>query len=258
MGNNQLQSVFNFLPETLKTELLEEYRKIDTSYFENKWESTELGGGKFCEIVYSIIKGLADGQYPNNATKPQNMKQACEELTGKTSLPDSLRLSVPRALVFLYEVRNKRGAGHVGGGEINPNHMDSLVVLNLVRWIMAELIRMLHGTDIETAKLVVEKLTTRVVQLVWSNNEIKRVLEKMDARSQMLVLLYSCDNYAASTKWLATSIEYSNISNFRKKIVQKTHEKRLLEYNKATDLVTLSPSGVIEAEEIICRHRTVA
>jgi hypothetical protein len=252
--NNTLSDVFGFLPDTLKAELLNEYNKIANGYFEGNWEPSELGGGKFCEIVYSILDGYTNGIYPNNATKPRSMEKSCQDLANRAALPDSLRLSVPRALIFLYDVRNKRGVGHVSGGNIDPNHMDSLVVFNMVKWIMAELIRVLHSIDSDTARNAVETLTTRSVPLVWEYGNTKRVLEKMDAKSQMLVLLYSY-NTPVSVANLISSIEYSNASVFRSKIINPCHKDRIVEFNKSNDTVLLTPNGIVVAENMIKSYK---
>jgi hypothetical protein len=46
-------------------------------------------------------------------------------------------------LPALYEVRNNRNVGHTGG-DVDPNHMDSVAVLSKCNWIMGELVRVYH------------------------------------------------------------------------------------------------------------------
>src|SRR5262245_39391969 len=120
------------LPKTLRDELLESYHQITSNYFERRWEPAELNGGKFCEVVYTIINGALTGSFPANASKPDRMVDACRALEQRPADPNrvgdrSLRVLIPRLLPVLYEVRNNRGVGHVGG-DVDANHMDAEVV----------------------------------------------------------------------------------------------------------------------------------
>jgi hypothetical protein len=49
--------VFAALPWGLREELLNSYQKIMSNYLERRWDPSELNGGQFCEVVYSIING---------------------------------------------------------------------------------------------------------------------------------------------------------------------------------------------------------
>jgi hypothetical protein len=68
------------LPQGLRAELLQEYAKITRNYRERRWEAAELNGGRFCEIVYTILDGYLNGRYPASASKPKDMKTACDAL----------------------------------------------------------------------------------------------------------------------------------------------------------------------------------
>lgn len=72
--------VFAALPRGLREELLNSYQKIMSNYLERRWEPSELNGGKFCEVVYSIINGAIKGSFPAKASKPSKMLNACQAL----------------------------------------------------------------------------------------------------------------------------------------------------------------------------------
>src|SRR5262249_37594630 len=114
------------IPAALRKELLEAYSEIVQNFVEERWEPAELNGGKICEVVYSIINGFLSGAFPPKAHKPPNMVSACRALENIAPDPNrlgdrSLRILIPRLLPFLYEIRNNRGVGHVGG-DVSPNH----------------------------------------------------------------------------------------------------------------------------------------
>ena len=47
------------------------------------------------------------------------------------------------------------GVGHVGA-DVDPNHMDALCVLQMSKWVFAELVRIFHGTTTEEAEATVD------------------------------------------------------------------------------------------------------
>src|SRR5258708_576089 len=166
-----LSRVLAGLPKALRDTLLESFQEIMSNYLERRWEPSELNGGKFCEVVYSIINGALKGSFPTSASKPANMRAACRALESEP--PDasrvgdrSLRLLIPRVLPVLYEVRNNRGVGHVGG-DVTANHMDAEFVQAMASWIMAELVRIFHGVTTEEAQQTVDALIERKSPIIW-------------------------------------------------------------------------------------------
>lgn len=235
------------LPKTLRDELVEEFGKIMRNYRERRWEAAELDGGRFSEIVYTILAGHLDGDnYPAKASKPRNLKRACEQLEPKTTYSTSARLTVPRVLVALYDVRNQRGVSHVGG-EVNANHMDATFVLNTAQWVMAELVRLFHSTDIKTATAVVDALVDRTVPLIWEVGGITRILDPDMSLPDGTLLLLHASPQGRTDKSLAESLEQDRLSNY-KRVLSRLHQKRLIEYNQKTGLAVISPPGVRDVE----------
>lgn len=239
------------IPQTLRDELVESLNQIERNFKEHRWEPSELNGGKLCEIVYSILKGYVDKKYPTAASKPSNMVDACKALEkSPTTFPRSIRIQIPRMLMALYEIRNNRGVGHVGG-DVNPNHMDAICVLQMSKWITAELIRVFHNISTVDATRVVEALSDRELSLIWKINGVSRVLNNsLSLLDKTLVLLYSSPTGVKDTE-LCASIEPSSLSNYRRDILVKAHKNRLLEYDVKTRLTTISPLGSRYVEEKI-------
>ena len=70
MGHLATSEVLAAIPRELRDPLLETFDTIVRNYRENRWEPSELNGGKFCEVVYSIIKGHIDSSFPQKPSKP--------------------------------------------------------------------------------------------------------------------------------------------------------------------------------------------
>lgn len=237
------------IPPTLRNELLQVFNEITTNYRENRWEPAELNGGKFSEVVYSIIKGYVDGSFPARASKPNPFDQACRNLEQATGFPRSVRIGIPRILIGLYDIRNSRSVGHVGG-DVDPNAMDAAVVVAMAKWVMAELIRIFHQTDTVTASQAVEALTERTLPYIWEVDGVKRVLiTGMTLGRKTLHLLYASTR-PVNEKDLVEWVEVSRLANFRRTLRQ-LHSDRLIEFNEKTGQITLSPKGVNEVEQTL-------
>src|SRR6266851_1018203 len=72
-------------------------------------------------------------------------------------VPRSFQILIPRLLPALYEVRNNRGVGHIGG-DVDPNHMDATFVISSCNWVMAELVRVYHDLSTNEAQEIVDTL----------------------------------------------------------------------------------------------------
>lgn len=232
------------IPAGLRKPLFAAFQSIEKNYREKRWEPSELNGGKLCEIVYSILKGHVDGKFPSKPSKPRNMVDACKNLEQADSkvFPRSVRIQIPRILTALYEIRNNRGVGHVGG-DVDPNHMDAVVVVNMAKWVFAELIRLFHGVSTEEAAEAVDCIIEREIPLVWEVGEVKRILKpSLSMKDKMLALLYTCVGPAKESDLVAWT-EYSNSAVFRRDVLKKAHKAKLIEYDQKKKEIHLSPLG---------------
>lgn len=237
------------LPSGLRAELLCAFDAIVNNYRERRWEPSELNGGKLCEVTYSILRGHVDGRYPPRAAKPKNMVDDCRALEqAPASFPRSVRIQIPRVLIALYEIRNNRGVGHVGG-DVDPNHMDATVVLALAKWVLAELVRTFHQVDSTVATAAIERLVEREAPLVWEVNGARRVLSPNLSMKDKTLLLLHAGEADLSEADLVSWIEHSNPSTYRRDVLRPAHKAKLIEYDEANRRVHLSPLGVREVEE---------
>lgn len=251
-GSLAPQDVLSGIPNCLREPLLQSFNDILRNFREGRWEPSELNGGKLSEIVYSILSGFVNGQFPSKPSKPKNMVQACQTL--EQASPDrfsrSVRIQIPRVLVALYEVRNNRGVGHAGG-DVDPNRMDAMLVVSAAKWIIAELIRLFHDVDTKVATGLVQIISERTVPLVWEVAGRRRVLNnKLSMKEKMLILLYGTNGEASEADLLDWT-EHSNAAVFRRDVLSKAHKARLIEYDRGAGRVHLSPLGIKLVEEEI-------
>ena len=238
-----IQAALSNLPAPLRTELIDALSEIERNFQARRWEPSELNGGKLCEVVYSIVRGHADGTFPRRAKKPKNMVDACKNLEAEMSLPRSLRVQVPRMIVALYEIRNNRGVGHVSG-DIDPNQMDAVTVLAIAKWLVAELIRVFHGVDVEAATAITDALVERQIALIWHVGDKQRILNaKLTLKEKTLLHLYGRPGPVSEAD-LVSWIEPSRPSDYRRDVLRAGHKNRILEYDESNGTAEISPAGV--------------
>jgi len=245
---------FSVLPSSLRDELLNAFNEIVKNYREHRWEPSELNGGKLCEVVYTICKGwLEGGSYPSRAEKPSRFPNKCWEMESHyQTVPNSrsARILIPRMMIGLYDVRNNRGVGHAGA-EVNPNHMDATAVLYASKWLVAELVRLLHALTTDEATAVVDGLVQREVAWVWTHDNKKRVLRAGLTWKQQALLLLLTETSEVDEADLFRWLEHPGLPSFRKDVLKPLHKARLVEYDATTRAIRLLPPGVAAAEALV-------
>lgn len=229
------------------TEVKRRQREASVS---GSFDAAGLSAGKFCESVLRLLQDELSGQCIPFGKHIKNFPDECRKLivTKATAGPESLRIVVPRALVFLYTMRGKRGIGHVGG-DVEANAIDMATIVRTCDWIVCELIRVYHGLPLEEAQALVDSLAAKHLPLVWEVGGRKRVLRTdWSYKKKVLVLLYSGIESSVLSEELFEWSEHPRRSTFRRDVLRPLHENKLIEYDEVDEIVYLSPWGVAEAE----------
>jgi hypothetical protein len=168
-----------------------------------------------------------------------------------TAGTESARLILPRAIDFIYTLRNKRDIGHVGG-DVDANEIDAATCVRAVDWCVAELIRIYHNLSLEEAQEILDSLVVRQLPVVWQVGGIKRVLlTNLTLKEQTLCLLYSDPHMAVPSEELAKWLDIKRFTDYRSRVLQPLHKERLVEYDTSIETAVLSPTGAKRAEDLI-------
>lgn len=249
-----VKDALSAIPDGLRLPLLAEYQSIVQNFAEHRWSPSELSGGKFCEIVFTILDGHAKSAYAAAPKKPKQFVDDCRKLENNSGVPRSFQILIPRLLPALYEVRNNRGVGHAGG-DVDPNHMDAVFVLTSCNWIMAELVRVFHKVSISQAQDLVDKLVERRTPLLWIGDDMRRVLDPhLGLREQILLFLCTSPG-KISTADLKNWTGYKNATYF-KKLLRSMHDERLIELASDGSTALILPPGDKIASELIAKLDT--
>jgi hypothetical protein len=158
--------------------LIQKHRALDA-------EAALTRAGKFVEHVFRALEFIRTGIAPAEIKSPA---QTAKLLEGDTSLPESIRMLIPRiALAMVYDVRSKRGAVHVK--EIDPRGIDVDLSAKAASWIVAELIRLYHIDDEDSVRLEMTALTRATFPLLESIDGEDFVSKKVPPRVEIQLLL---------------------------------------------------------------------
>ena len=231
-----LQSALGSVPLQFRSKIVASYIELRRRYSEGRIDSAGLSAGKFCESILRFLQQYLTGAHTTFGTQIPNFHAECEKLgqTPKTAGPESLRVVVPRALAFLYTLRNKRGIGHVGG-DVDANAVDGAThESNFQLDSFCELIQVFHSLSLEDAQALVDSLAARNLPLVWDVGGKKRILASgLDYKQQVLLLLATVTTETAVlTEDLFDWTEYSNLGVFKRAVLSALHKSRLVEYDK--------------------------
>jgi len=251
--NLSLELALTSIPSALRKRLVKNYSTLKKQSLESQHDTIGHQAGKLAEVILRVLQNILTGTHIPLSKNLGNFNNECEKLeqTGKTAGPEGLRILMPRALLFLYTLRNKRDFGHVGG-EVDANEIDALTALRLADWCICELVRVCHNLPLEDAQLLCDAIAKRRLPVVWNIMGKRRVLDtSLSYRDQTLLLLYSDIETGIPTEDLFEWTEHSHRANYRRDILAKLHKDRLIEWDKEVEMAIISPLGINEVENTI-------
>jgi hypothetical protein len=258
-SESPLDTALENVDQKFRSKLIEQYLSVKRSLLEGRDEAVGMSAGKFCEVVLRFLQHEVHGTFTPFGQSINNFANECRKLIdaqGGTA-PEAIRVVMPRALVFIYTIRNKRGIGHVGG-DVDANRIDAMTIARSCDWVTCELIRVFHGLSLEEAQEIVDGLSIRTMPEVWEVAGKKRVLRNdLSAKQKVLLLSHQSTDGAILVEDLCDWIEYSNIGVFKSKVLAPMHKERLIEYDMDALTVTISPLGVKLVEETILKLQKI-
>jgi hypothetical protein len=247
---SQLEAALASIPASLRARLLQNYAKVKSHALSPHHDAVGHQAGKLAEVLLRVLQQLLTGSSTPLSSGLTDFKGECEKLerAPKGASAEGLRILMPRALAFLYTLRNKRDFGHVGG-EVDANAIDALTAIRLADWCMCELVRVCHSVPLEDAQLICASIASRELPVTWSVLSRKRILDAtLSYRDQALLLLYGEIDYAVPCEDLVEWTEHPRRTNFNRDVLDKLHRARLIEWDRDTDMAILSPTGIREVE----------
>ncbi len=138
---------------------VEHFQKAVDQFQKGEWEGAVGKTGKCIEAVLKCLCGPAGIAVPaGRKFKADGLITALEQ-TPRGTVDDTIRLALPRACRFGYDVSSNRGGRH-DPDEVDPNEMDATAMIGLCSWILAEMVRFAQkgAVDPDRAREVVRAL----------------------------------------------------------------------------------------------------
>jgi hypothetical protein len=181
------------LDPALTRVLVDEFISLERRFIQRDWEPAQLDGGQFCEVLARILyhqdsSTLSPGKDFGDCLK------YIEEDKGQNAHAINPRhdsLHIAKVLRTTYKFRSQRGGVHISP-TYKPNHMDSKVIMDMVRWCFAETLRLFwKGSDREQVAKAIRELLQFDVPCIGKFEEVIMVQRiDLSAEEEVLVLLH--------------------------------------------------------------------
>lgn len=243
----------NQLPAFLVDELIDAYVDAKRSYFLGGLRLSGVEGGRFSEAAFRLLEHIATG-----ASTPIGQTLATDAVIQRLasvprgSLPESIRLHIPRSLRVVYDIRNRRDVAHLADG-IDPNLQDGTLVVGVLDWIVAELLRLYHsGLEPNEAARMVDSLVTRRAPVVQDFSGFPKVLKTgLASGDHVLVLLYDRGGAGATFDELRQWVVPAMRANLRRTLERLVHKTATVHYDGDRYIITRSGELDVEARRLV-------
>jgi hypothetical protein len=234
------------IPSELVENILDNFFEMKTMFFRHEYRETALYGGRYAEGVFRIIQYLLDGSYTPIGVSLPNFHSSLVKFTNypKENNHDSIRISIPKSLDVLYDIRNKRDVGHLGG-DISENYIDSVLSLSLASWILCELLRIFYFGDVNKAQKLVNNLIIIDIPLIQDFNGFLRVLEpKMPLREKILSLVFYKNLEGITKTELDSYLQYNHLPNNVSRSLNSLIKNALIHFDQIEKKYFLTERGI--------------
>lgn len=258
-NKSKLESALMGINDAFRDKIIDVYielkKRYAKSFFSDEYDAVGISSGKFCEYVYRFLEFEIFKKYTPFDKHISNFPNELNKLTQapSTSANESIRVIIPRALLLVYTLRNKRGIGHIGG-DVHANEIDIATIVKNTDWVVCELIRIYHNLSLEEAQLIVNSLNIKMLPDIWNIDGKKRILKVgLSFSEKTLLLLYNELDNSANIKDLFNWAEYSSLSMYKSKIIKTLHKEKLVEFDEKSLIVTISPKGIHNIETLLIK-----
>jgi hypothetical protein len=229
--------------------MVKHFREMVDEFELGKWGNASAKGGKFMEAALKALWVLAGGVVP--AGKDFKAGKIITDLEHKVAQPDTVRLTIPRACRFAYEIASNRGARH-DPDEIDANEMDARAVLAVCTWILSEMVRFSQkGHDLAQPRILVEGLMKRRFPFAESiEGRVYADIGKSAKEVALVVLYYIFPKRMSRDNLVAVLIRHPF-----KKANADLAVRRIAGFidDDGAGLIRLRNAGVRKVEEIVAR-----
>ena len=170
---------------------LNHFNAATDKYAIEEWDGVALKAGKFVEAVTKALMIYCKKTLPKGRDFKAGPQLRQLEQVSSADAPDEIRIVIPKACIFIYEVVNNRGGRH-DAGDIDANPMDATTIMPLMSWVVAEMVRFCStGSDTDAAMALIKALTNKKYPLFEEiNGRLYVNIDNLGAPDYALLILY--------------------------------------------------------------------
>jgi hypothetical protein len=190
---NRLETLVSavFEPKHVRA-CLAHFVEVSNAFKVSDWEKSIVRAGKFVEAALkALARHTGFTLPPARQFKSGNVINHLKN-QGAGMFSDSVRITMPRACEFVYDIASNRGARH-DPDEVDSNELDATAVLATVSWLLSELLRYSQKgrmTQAETKELIAGLVQRRYP-----------AVENIDGRTYFHILGLGARQVAILTLW---------------------------------------------------------
>jgi hypothetical protein len=138
-------------------QLVDQFVAGEEAFLLKKWKYSELDGGRFTEVAARIIYSVDSSNLSRAKSVDDCLKYIDNEQVPHAFPERQGAIHLAKVLRAIYKLRSQRGAVHVSPA-YTANEIDSRMILESVRWVLADLLRVFVMTDREMVAGIVRDL----------------------------------------------------------------------------------------------------
>jgi len=247
-----INKIKNELKWTFSNELIENliecYRLVKKKYYLGNYRPCSHEAGRFAEVVMRMLQQTTKGNYTPLGTSLPNFADEVKKLAqlSTSSFCESIRIQIPRTLQVIYDIRNKRDVGHVGG-EVDANFSDATLSYTSCSWVLTELLRIYYTSNIDEAqKLVNDTIKIKIPIIQDFDGFLKILKPNLSLPNKILALLYYRASKGATKQELKLWLKKVRTDHFNSTLYRLEHDKAFIHISGDTVLITDSGLRYVE------------
>jgi hypothetical protein len=205
------------IDQRLAEQLFDEFVSAERRYVLGDWGPATLDGGQFAEVAARLLYSLDSATVDRHRSVDACLKYV-EDQDGRNThaFPErKAACHIARVLRTIYKFRSDRGAVHIDP-TYDANHIDARLVLEGVRWVFSEMLRVCWTGDSADVAEAVREIAEFEVPAVALVDDLPR-LQRVDctAEEEVLILLHHAQDAGLSREQLSLAVPRprSTISN---------------------------------------------
>jgi hypothetical protein len=234
----------------LASAAIESYVEMQQRFLAGDWKPAELDGGRLCEAVSRCLLQLDTGSIDHRKL-PGEIRDILLDQRSTHGLSQKDRYHICKTIEVVYKFRSDRGPVHISP-LYTANYMDSMLVMHMGKWIIAEFLRLVWNQDRQVIAEVIAQLVQLEHSLIHELDGKPLVLARgISAPEEILLLLFNAPNNRLSRselKMLAAQ-KPTNINTAVSRLIKDKEIRAIGEE------VAITPSGQKRVvEEIIPKY----